>query len=110
MSLYCNTCCLPIDGERCPVCGRISDRQIEPDDQCFLTEKEQLWSGMLSDVLKQHNIPFVQKNVLGAGLAIKTGTMRERVRFFVLYRHLTEAKDIVDELFNSMCEEDNDED
>jgi hypothetical protein len=109
MSLYCNTCCLPIDGERCPVCGRKSDRQVALDDLCFLTEKEQIWSGMLADVLKQRNIPFVQKNVLGAGLATKTGPMLESVRFYVFYKQLSEAKAIVDELFSSLNEEENED-
>ena len=71
--------------------------------------KEQIWSGMLADVLKQRNIPFVQKNVLGAGLATKTGPMLESVRFYVFYKQLSEAKAIVDELFSSLNEEENED-
>ena len=71
----------------------------------FLTEKEQLWSGMLADVLNQQKIPFVQKNVFGAGMAMKIGLMNERIRFYVFYGHLAEAKMIVDELFSPLSEE-----
>jgi hypothetical protein len=41
---------------------------------------------------------------------MKTGLMRERVRFYVWYRQLPEAMDIVAELFALPCEEDNNED
>ena len=100
MSTYCKSCKLPFEGERCPVCGRKSKWEIKPDDVCFLVEKEQIWSGMLADVLKQENIPYVTKNVLGAGLAIKVGYMNERVRFYVMYQHLEKAREITEELFS----------
>jgi hypothetical protein len=100
MSRYCGICCRLFDGKRCPVCGRRSTRDVEPDDLCFLTEKEMIWSGMLADVLKQRGIPFTQKSVLGAGLAAITGTVCERVRFYVFYSQLEEAGAIVEELFS----------
>ena len=101
MLQYCDICCVTFEGARCPVCGKKSKRTVEPYDICFLTEKEVLWSGLLEDVLKQRNIPFVTKNVLGAGFALRTGPMRERVRFYVFHTQLSEARDIVDELFSS---------
>ena len=110
MSRYCDICMLAFDGEVCPVCGRKSDRQAKPDDLCFLVEKEQLWSGMLADVLEQHKIHFIQKNVLGAGLAAKIGQVRERVRFYVFFEQLPEATDIVNKLFSSPFEGDGNED
>jgi hypothetical protein len=85
-------------------------KQIRSNDLCFLTEKEQLWSGVLADVLNQQKIPFVQKNVFGTGMAMKTGLMNERVRFYVFYGYLAEAKKIVDELFSSFSEENDNED
>ncbi|MBQ7475436.1 MAG: hypothetical protein IJS78_05895 [Clostridia bacterium] len=105
MTLYCGNCYILFDGKRCPVCGRKSARGPEPDDPCFLTEKEQLWGEMLADVLKQNGIPFIGKNVLGAGLSLKTGPMRERIRFYVPYGRLTEAGDIVEGLFSAPVEE-----
>lgn len=105
MTWYCDVCCLSFDSKRCPVCGRKNTRQPEPDDLFFLTEQEQLWSDMLADVLTQRSIPFVRKNVLGAGVAIKTGPMRERVRFYVFQRQLPEAKNVVAELFSAAGDE-----
>ena len=101
MTKYCEHCSLTFEGEGCPRCGRKSAREAAPDDICFLTEKEQIWSGMLADVLKQHGIPFVQKNVLGTGMTLRTGPMFESVRFYVFYQHLAEATEIVEALFSS---------
>lgn len=62
-------------------------------------------SGILEDVLKQNGIPFLTKNVLGAGLAIKVGPMLDRRRFFVPYSCLEDATAITDELFSGSGEE-----
>ena len=103
---YCPRCCLPFDADRCPVCGKKSERDAAPDDLCFLTEQGQIWSGMLADVLTQEKIPFLQKNVLGAGITTRIGPMLERVRFYVFYKQLAEARDIVEGLFSSGEESD----
>ncbi len=105
MSKYCKVCGLLFDEEKCPKCGRKSECSAGPDDLCFLTEQEAVWSDMLADVLKQENIPFIPKKVLGAGLAIKTGPMRERVRFFVFFRDLPEATALLKALFSPSGEE-----
>ena len=97
---YCEVCCIPFEGDHCPLCGRKSKRELADEDLCYLTETEALWSEVLSDALKDNDIAFLQKNVLGAALALKTGPLRERVRFFVYYRQLEEAKKIVEELFS----------
>lgn len=65
----------------------------------FLTEKDPVWAGMLADVLNQHGIPFVKESSLGAGLAIRTGSLLETIRFFVPAACLASAKELVDELF-----------
>ena len=69
------------------------------EGMCLLTEKDVVWAGMLADVLKQHGIPFAKESSLGAGLAIRTGSLGETIRFFVPASRLAAAKDIVDELF-----------
>lgn len=69
------------------------------EGMCFLTEKDPVWAGMLADVLKQHGIPFVKESSLGAGLAIRTGSLLEMIRFFVPAACLSAAKELVDELF-----------
>lgn len=54
---------------------------------------------MLADVLRQHNVPFVQESSLGAGLAAKVGPRSETIRFFVPAPYLTAASSLVEELF-----------
>ena len=71
----------------------------KPEGMCFLTERETVWAGMLADVLTQHGIPFAKESSLGAGLAIRTGSLGETIRFFVPAAFLAAAQDIVDELF-----------
>ena len=98
-AMYCENCCILFAENRCPVCGNKKVRIPEPDDYCFLTEKEMIWAGMLEDVLKQNGIPYFTKQMLGAGLALKIGPMSERCRFYVPYSHFQEADELVEALF-----------
>jgi len=80
--------------------GQLADSPIEKQEgMCLLTEKDVVWAGMLADVLKQHNIPFVKESSLGAGMAIRAGSLLETIRFYVPAFHLAAAKDLVEELF-----------
>lgn len=108
-AMYCEKCGIIFEGKRCPVCGDQNVRPPIPRDLCFLTEQETMWAEMLEDVLKQNDIPCLTKNVLGAGLALKVGPMSERVRFYVPYLHLQNAKAIVDELFSAQRGDNEDE-
>ena len=108
--MYCERCGIIFEENRCPACGSQNVRPPMPDDLCFLTEQEAIWAEMLEDVLKQNNIPCLTKNVLGAGLALKVGPMSERVRFYIPYSRLQNAKTIVDELFSAPQEGDENED
>ncbi len=74
------------------------------EDMCFLTEKSPIWAGMLADVLEQHGVPFFQESSLGAGLAIKAGSLSERIRFFVPASQLAMGKELVEELFEKETE------
>ncbi|MBP5767391.1 MAG: hypothetical protein J6X47_10475 [Clostridia bacterium] len=106
MPLYCDNCFLAFEGERCPSCGRKKCREAKDDDLCYLTEQNVICSGLLADVLKQNGIEFVERNVLGAGLAFKTGMMSERVRFYVFFSRLGDAETIVEGLFSAADEAD----
>lgn len=77
---------------------------VQQEGMCFLTEKSPIWAGMLADVLQQHDIPFVKESSLGAGLAIKTGSLSETIRFFVPAPRLAEARELVEELFSPASE------
>ena len=100
--MYCQGCKIVFEeGERCPFCGSKKVRNASPEDICFLTEADPIMSGMLKDVLEQNNIPALNSSTIGAGMAMRAGSMFERTKFYVRYEHLATAKEIVDELFNS---------
>lgn len=97
--MYCEKCCRIIESHRCPVCKSRRVREPEPKDPCFLTELDYISSGILEDVLKQNGLPFLKKDVMGAGLAIKVGPMLERSRFYVSFDQLKKAEAVLEELF-----------
>ena len=98
-AMYCERCCFAFEGDECPSCGGRKLRPARAEDLCFLAEKEQIWGEMLSDVLRQNNIPFLRKGTLGAAITLRTGPGLERYRFFVSYRDLKRAKGAVEQLF-----------
>lgn len=96
--MYCEKCKRIIEADRCPACGSRKVREPEPGDPCFLTEQDYLFSGILSDLLKQNGIHFLIKNVLGAGISVKVGPMLDRSRFYVPLEQLESARSVLDEL------------
>ena len=96
---YCERCKIAFSGGVCPACGSKKVRPPMANDLCFLAEKEQIWGEMLSDVLRQNDIPFLRKGALGAGLAMKIGPGMERYRFYVSYCDLNRARGAVEQLF-----------
>lgn len=90
---------------KCPVCGNKKLRQPEPGDICFLTEVEPIPAGILKDVLDQNRIPVLSNSSIGAGMSMRAGSMFERIKFFVRYQNLADAKQIVEELFAPNDEE-----
>ncbi len=101
MKRYCARCGVLTEGEVCPSCGSRKLRAPEKGDLCFLVEKEALWSDMLADVLDQNGIPCMKKSSMGAGLAIRAGALFETFRFYVTYRDLERAQELVEELFSA---------
>ena len=99
--MFCQNCNTLSDEKRCPVCGNRDMRMPAPGDYCFLTEQDQIWAGMLSDVLEQNSVAFITRSLLGAGITAKIGPIMERVRFYVPYSAYENAQSIVTELFDS---------
>ena len=97
--LYCARCMRLCEGPLCPVCRKSDLRQPEAKDVCFLTERGQIWGSILEDNLNDCRIPFLKKEVLGAGLAIKVGPMLDRSRFYVRYPQLDSARAVMEDLF-----------
>lgn len=100
-TMYCPNCNVLLSGNHCPVCGNKNLREPCANDYCFLTEKELIWAGALEDILKQNDIPYVTRNVLGAGLAAKMGPAQERTRFYVPFIHHTSALVLEQEFFSA---------
>ena len=98
---YCAHCGGLTENDVCPSCGNRKLRPPEAGDLCFLVEKESLWSDMLADVLDQNGIPCMKKSSMGAGLAIRAGALFETFRFYVTYRDLERAQELVEELFSA---------
>ena len=107
--MYCEKCSRIFEGDHCPVCRKSKVREPEPKDPCFLSEQDYISAGILEDVLKQNGIPFLKKDVMGAGMAIKVGPMLERSRFYVPYEQLENAAAIADDLFAPAEEGEQDE-
>lgn len=103
--MYCEKCNRIIEGERCPACGSKKIRVPEANDPCFLTELDYISTGILEDILKQNNIPYLKKDMMGAGMTIRVGPMLERSRFYVPYEQYQNARDIADVVFSD-AEED----
>ncbi len=100
--MYCQKCKVAFDGNgNCPVCGSAKVRPALPDDICFLTAADPIFGGMLKDVLEQNGIPAMSSSTIGAAMAMRAGSMFERIKYYVRYEHLPKAKEIVEELFNS---------
>ena len=58
----------------------------------------------MEDVLKQNAVPVFTQSNIGAGMAIKAGSLFERIKFYVPYSHIEQAQDIVDSLFAEIPE------
>lgn len=99
ISMFCPNCNIPTGSHRCTVCGSRELRLPMKEDYCYLTEKEPLWASALGDILSEHQIPYVTRNTLGAGLAAKIGPAMERVRFFVPYGSYQKAQELEREFF-----------
>lgn len=99
-SMYCSNCNILFQGTYCPVCRNQDVRLPQDGDYCYLTEKESIWVQALSDIFTEHGIPFLTKNVLGAGLSAKLGSAMERVRFYVPWFCYQEATELERQFFS----------
>ena len=64
--MYCEKCKHLFEGDHCPNCRKSHVRPVQPEDPCFLVEKGAPWNGMLTDVLRQNDIPFLTDGRMGA--------------------------------------------
>ena len=102
---YCKKCQRAFSEAACPECGHKSDRSADPEDLCFLTEKQEMWAEMLDDVLKQNEIPFVKQDEQEAWVTVYIGSSFKVQKFYVPYAYLSRAKELVEELFAEQTNE-----
>lgn len=84
--------------------SRDEQRMIEKEDFRFLTEKDAIWTAPLSDILNDHGICFVTRNVLGAGIAAKVGPILERTSFYVVHTQLEKAQEVLAAYFDEKAD------
>ena len=70
------------------------------EEWVLLTEAGYPYSGMLSELLRQNGIPFVTRDCMGAGMALKVGPGAERTRFYVPPGCFSRAGALVSEIFS----------
>ena len=98
--MHCSSCLILFDGHRCPICGSKNVDLPQPRDYCLLTKKDQMWAGMLEDVLEQNRIPFTTQSHRMAGLSLRC-PVSEEVRFYVPYGWYEQALEIEKALFEA---------
>jgi hypothetical protein len=109
--MYCERCRIAFSGGgRCPVCGSKKLRLPQKEDFCFLTETDPMFGGMLKDVLEKNGIPVLSSSTLGAGMALRIGSILEHIRYYVPYGRLPEANELVEALFQAPAGDDAEED
>ena len=100
--LYCDDCRLAFEGSsRCPSCGNEDVRTPLPEDFCFLIEINAMFADILKSVLDGNDIPSLASSTIGAGLRVRGGAMFDRIRFYVRYDDLQEAKEIAYTMFGA---------
>ena len=96
MSMYCEKCSQVFETELCPSCGSEGTRMPEPGDLCFLTEQGYVQASILADILTQSGIPYMtrMRSIKGCGTIMMSNRL-----FFVAFRDLEIARNVVNELF-----------
>ncbi len=97
--LYCPDCKTAFGpAPCCPVCGNEKIRAARPDDVCYLGEFAPIQAGILKDMLDQSGIPALGASTIGAGMAVRTGPMFEKIELYVRCEHLARAGEIKEAL------------
>lgn len=85
MILICEKCKNIIETEECPICGSTETREPRDDDSCLLASTDFPGSMMLSETLKQKEIPFRM-------VTVHLGKYSVSRYFYVPYSRLEEAE------------------
>ena len=69
---YCTNChrVTPERAESCPYCDKFDRlRPAEEADECRLTELDALNASVLESLLKEANVPYIARPMMGAGIS-----------------------------------------
>lgn len=97
---YCDRCNNIFIDDKCPHCNSKKVREVRDDDYCFIIEKELIWAEALRELLDKNNIPYEVLTKYGAGLSIKMGPYNEVYRFYIPYKYMEQATNIISKMFN----------
>lgn len=94
--LYCENCYLVSVSERCPICGKRL-RPVDDGDFCLLYEDDRNACGDVMTALSEHEIPC-ESMPFGSGVESQFGLPLGRLRLYVPYPKLDEAKRLLREM------------
>lgn len=97
--MYCSACMKLIYTNECEDCGNENLRLVRAEDPVYITKQNTMFAGMLEDVFKQNNIPFITRALMGAGFTTLVGSALEEISFYVPMRLYDEASLLVEEIF-----------
>ena len=98
---YCTNChrVTPERAERCPYCDKFDRlRPAEEADECRLTELDALNASVMESLLKEANVPYIARPMMGAGISAALGVTLEKFVFFVAYRDYARAQEQLEAL------------
>ena len=96
---YCTNChrVTPERAESCPYCDKFDRlRPAEEADECRLTELDALNASVLESLLKEANVPYIARPMMGAGISAALGVTLEKFVFFVAYRDYARAQELLE--------------
>ena len=73
-------------------------RPAEEADECRLTELDALNASVLESLLKEANVPYIARPMMGAGISAALGVTLEKFVFFVAYRDYARAQEQLEAL------------
>lgn len=105
---YCEKCrrLSPGNAVRCPVCRSKKLRELRDGDAVYLIEKEPIWAGALAELLDKNGIPYLKEGTLGEGMNTYIGYGLETYTFYVPYQAYDAAKQLCDDIFTEVTDED----
>ena len=98
---YCTNChrVTPERTESCPYCDKFDRlRPAEEADECRLTELDALNASAMESLLKEANVPYIARPMMGAGISAALGVTLEKFVFFVAYRDYARAQEQLEAL------------